>query len=212
MHPKLAKFSNIIDPDLSSSKFRVEGLWCLQSLFKASGELVKLSKTNFTLQTNPRSFVLHEDLECLIDLLDKVLSLDVSTITPPNAFELLDHTEKFQVKILDLLSNPKSSTFESDAGLAAVLFPIVDTIGVACRELYEQSRHNIIQTLDNQEVQFEQDQLIGLIKQKLQKMQNFSEAEFKANLCTFVYDILKYSSQLEKTSGSRLSTSLSYQV
>lgn len=197
---KLVKFSSL--DDLQNAKHRHNGLWAIGAIFKATKEIMLLFKTNFMLANNPSKYAFIEELKCLVDLNDKLLSLDISNVTPANALELYDYADNLRAGMIRSLTiavqGPDGEYlqgFASSKNTTIELLPAIETLTNAYRELVDQSRHNLLAsisispTLDHSEF----DQLRKLCS-KLQCMQDH---EIRANLTNNTFEFLRLAKHID---------------
>lgn len=200
---KLVKISSL--DDIQNAKHRHNGLWAIGSIFKASKEIMSLFKTNFMLANNPTKFKFYTELECLVELNDKLLSLDISDITPANALELYDYADNLRALMIKFLTVGESGNFASSKNTTIELLPAIETLTNAYRELVDQSRPNLLasisihSTADHSE-QFPFDQLRKLCS-KLQCMQDH---EIQAGLTNNTFEFLRLVKQIDPTIKSSL--------
>nr|DAP03807.1 MAG TPA: hypothetical protein [Caudoviricetes sp.] len=194
---KLVKFSSL--DDLQNAKHRHNGLWAIGAIFKATKEIMLLFKTNFMLANNPSKYAFIEELKCLVDLNDKLLSLDISNVTPANALELYDYADNLRAGMIRSLTitvdGESLQGFASSKNTTIELLPAIETLTNAYRELVDQSRHNLLasisisRTADHSEF----DQLRKLCS-KLQCMQDH---EIRANLTNNTFEFLRLAKQID---------------
>lgn len=200
---KLVKISSL--DDLQNAKHRHNGLWAIGAIFKASKEIMSLFKTNFMLANNPTKYKFYSELECLVELNDKLLSLDISDITPANALELYDYADNLRALMIKFLTVGESGNFASSKNTTIEILPAIETLTNAYRELVDQSRHNLLAsisinpTADHSE-QFPFDQLRKLCS-KLQCMQDH---EIQAGLTNNTFEFLRLVKQIDPTIKSSL--------
>lgn len=200
---KLVKISSL--DDLQNAKHRHNGLWAIGAIFKASKEIMSLFKTNFMLANNPTKYKFYSELECLVELNDKLLSLDISDITPANALELYDYADNLRALMIKFLTVGESRNFASSKNTTIEILPAIETLTNAYRELVDQSRHNLLAsisinpTADHSE-QFPFDQLRKLCS-KLQCMQDH---EIQAGLTNNTFEFLRLVKQIDPTIKSSL--------
>lgn len=193
---KLVKISSL--DDIQNAKHRHNGLWAIGAIFKASKEIMSLFKTNFMLANNPTKFKFYSELECLVDLNDKLLSLDISDITPANALELYDYADNLRAEMIKFLTVGESGNFASSKNTTIEILPAIETLTNAYCELVDQSRHNLLAsisinpTADHSE-QFPFDQLRKLCS-KLQCMQDH---EIQAGLTNNTFEFLRLAKQID---------------
>lgn len=197
---KLVKMSSL--DDLQNAKHRHNGLWAIGTIFKATKEIMLLFKTNFMLANNPSKYAFIEELKCLVDLNDKLLSLDISDVTPANALELYDYADNIRAGMIRSLTitvqGPDGESlqgFASSKNTTIELLPAIETLTNAYRELVDQSRHNLLAsisinpTLDHSEF----DQLRKLCS-RLQCMQDH---EIRANLTNDTFEFLRLAKHID---------------
>ena len=194
---KLVKISSL--DDLQNAKHRHNGLWAIGSIFRATEEIMLLFKTNFMLANNPSKYAFIEELKCLVDLNDKLLSLDISNVTPANALELYDYADNLRAGMIRSLTITVDGEylqgFASSKNTTIELLPAIETLTNAYRELVDQSRHNLLAsisinpTLDHSEF----DQLRKLCS-KLQCMQDH---EIRANLTNDTFEFLRLAKHID---------------
>lgn len=190
---KLVKISSL--DDLQNAKHRHNGLWAIGSIFRATEEIMLLFKTNFMLANNPSKYAFIEELKCLVDLNDKLLSLDISNVTPANALELYDYADNLRAGMIKFLTVGESGNFASSKNTTIELLPAIETLTNAYRELVEQSRHNLLAsisispTLDHSEY----DQLRKLCS----KPQCMQDHEIRANLTNDTFEFLRLAKQID---------------
>lgn len=193
---KLVKISSL--DDIQNAKHRHNGLWAIGAIFKASKEIMSLFKTNFMLANNPTKFKFYTELECLVELNDKLLSLDISDITPANALELYDYADNLRALMIKFLTVGETGNFASSKNTTIEILPAIETLTNAYRELVDQSRHNLLAsisinpTADHSE-QFPFDQLRKLCS-KLQCMQDH---EIQAGLTNNIFEFLRLAKQID---------------
>lgn len=193
---KLVKISSL--DDIQNAKHRHNGLWAIGAIFKASKDIMSLFKTNFMLANNPTKFKFYSELECLVDLNDKLLSLDISDITPANALELYDYADNLRAEMIKFLTVGESGNFASSKNTTIEILPAIETLTNAYCELVDQSRHNLLAsisinpTADHSE-QFPFDQLRKLCS-KLQCMQDH---EIQAGLTNNTFEFLRLAKQID---------------
>ena len=198
---KLVKISSL--DDIQNAKHRHNGLWAIGAIFKASKEIMSLFKTNFMLANNPTKFKFYSELEYLVELNDKFLSLDISDITPANALELYDYADNLRALMIKFLTaSEESGNFASSKNATIELLPAIETLTNAYRELVDQSRHNLLAsisinpTADHSEF----DQLRKLCS-KLQCMQDH---EIQAGLTNNTFEFLRLAKQIDPAIKSSL--------
>lgn len=192
---KLVKMSSL--DDLQNAKHRHNGLWAIGAIFKATKEIMLLFKTNFMLANNPSKYAFIEELRCLVDLNDKLLSLDISDVTPANALELYDYADNLRAGMIRSLTiNGEDLVgFASSKNTTIELLPAIETLTNAYHELVEQSRHNLLASisinlsLDHSEF----DQLRKLCS-RLQCMQDH---EIRANLTNDTFEFLRLAKHID---------------
>lgn len=201
MFNKLVKISSL--DDIQNAKHRHNGLWAIGAIFKASKEIMSLFKTNFMLANNPTKFKFYTELECLVELNDKLLSLDISDVTPANALELYDYADNLRALMIRFLTvSEESGNFASSKNTTIELLPAIETLTNAYRELVDQSRHNLLAsisinpTADHSEF----DQLRKLCS-KLQCMQDH---EIQAGLTNNTFEFLRLAKQIDPAIKSSL--------
>lgn len=198
---KLVKISSL--DDIQNAKHRHNGLWAIGAIFKASKEIMSLFKTNFMLANNPTKFKFYTELERLVELNDKLLSLDISDITPANALELYDYADNLRAEMIKFLTaSEESGNFASSKNTTIELLPAIETLTNAYRELVDQSRHNLLASISIQptEDHSEFDQLRKLCS-KLQCMQDH---EIQAGLTNNTFEFLRLVKQIDPTIKSSL--------
>lgn len=197
---KLVNISSL--DDIQNAKHRHNGLWAIGAIFKASKEIMSLFKTNFMLANNPTKFKFYSELECLVELNDKFLSLDISDITPASALELYDYADNLRAEMIKFLTVGETGNFASSKNTTIELLPAIETLTNAYRELVDQSRHNLLAsisinpTADHSEF----DQLRKLCS-KLQCMQDH---EIQAGLTNNTFEFLRLVKQIDPTIKSSL--------
>ena len=204
MLSKLVKISSL--DDLQNAKHRHNGLWAIGSIFRATEEIMHLFKTNFMLANNSTKYKFYSELECLVDLNDKLLSLDISDITPANALELYDYADNLRASMIRSLTitvdGESLQGFASSKNTTIELLPAIETLTNAYRELVDQSRHNVLAsisinpTADHSEF----DQLRKLCS-RLQCMQDH---EIQAGLTNNTFEFLRLVRQIDPTIKSSL--------
>lgn len=193
---KLVKISSL--DDIQNAKHRHNGLWVIGAIFKASKEIMSLFKTNFMLANNPTKFKFYTELECLVELNDKLLSLDISNITPANALELYDYADNLRALMIKFLTaSEESGNFASSKNTTIELLPAIETLTNAYRELVDQSRHNLLASISINPTadRSEFDQLRKLCS-KLQCMQDH---EIQAGLTNNTFEFLRLVKQIDPT-------------
>ncbi len=197
MLSKLVKISSL--DELQNAKHRHNGLWAIGAIFRATEEIMHLFKTNFLLANNPSKYVFIEELECLVDLNDKFLGLEVSDITPANALELYDMVDNLRanmIRSLTITVNGKDLVgFASSKNTTIELLPAIETLTNAYREMVDQSRHNLLAsisinpTADHSEF----DQLRKLCS----KLQCMPDHEIQAGLTNNTFEFLRLAKQID---------------
>lgn len=197
---KLVKISSL--DDIQNAKHRHNGLWAIGAIFKASKEIMSLFKTNFMLANNPTKFKFYIELERLVELNDKLLSLDISDVTPANALELYDYADNLRALMIEFLTVGESGNFASSKNTTIELLPAIETLTNAYRELVDQSRHNLLAsiTINPAADHSEYDQLRKLCN-KLQCMQDH---EIQAGLTNNTFEFLRLVKQIDPTIKSSL--------
>lgn len=200
MFNKLVKISSL--DDIQNAKHRHNGLWAIGAIFKASKEIMSLFKTNFMLANNPTKFKFYTELECLVELNDKLLSLDISDVTPANALELYDYADNLRALMIKSLAVGESGNFASSKNTTIELLPAIETLTNAYRELVDQSRHNLLASISINPAadHSEYDQLRKLCS-KLQCMQDH---EIQAGLTNNTFEFLRLVKQIDPTIKSSL--------
>ena len=194
---KLVKISSL--DELQNAKHRHNGLWAIGSIFRATEEIMHLFKTNFMLANNASKYAFIEELECLVDLNDKFLELEVSDITPANALELYDYVDNLRANMIRSLTITVNGEdlvgFASSKNTTIELLPAIETLTNAYHELVEQSRHNLLASISLQPSldHSEFDQLRKLCS-KLQCMQDH---EIRANLTNDTFEFLRLAKQID---------------
>ena len=198
---KLVKISSL--DDIQNAKHRHNGLWAIGAIFKASKEIMSLFKTNFMLANNPTKFKFYTELECLVELNDKLLSLDISDVTPANALELYDYADNLRALMIEFIAaSDVSGNFASSKNTTIELLPAIETLTNAYRELVDQSRHNLLAsiTINPAADHSEYDQLRKLCS-KLQCMQDH---EIQAGLTNNTFEFLRLAKQIDPAIKSSL--------
>ena len=197
MLSKLVKISSL--DELQNAKLRHNGLWAIGSIFRASKEIMHLFKTNFMLANNPSKYAFIEELECLVDLNDKFLELEVSDITPANALELYDYVDNLRANMIRSLTITVNGSdlvgFASSKQTTIELLPAIETLTNAYRELVDQSRHNLLAsisirpTLDRSE--------FGQLRKLCSKLQCMQDHEISASLTNNTFEFLRLAKQID---------------
>ena len=198
---KLVKISSL--DDIQNAKHRHNGLWAIGAIFKASKEIMSLFKTNFMLANNPTKFKFYTELECLVELNDKLLSLDISDVTPANALELYDYADNLRALMIEFIAaSDVSGNFASSKNTTIEILPAIETLTNAYRELVDQSRHNLLAsiTINPAADHSEYDQLRKLCS-KLQCMQDH---EIQAGLTNNTFEFLRLAKQIDPAIKSSL--------
>lgn len=192
---KLVKISSL--DDIQNAKHRHNGLWAIGAIFKASKEIMSLFKTNFMLANNPTKYKFYIELERLVELNDKLLSLDISDITPANALELYDYADNLRALMIKFLTLGESGNFASSKNTTIELLPAIETLTNAYRELVDQSRHNLLASISINPTadRSEFDQLRKLCS-KLQCMQDH---EIQTGLTNNTFEFLRLVKQIDPT-------------
>lgn len=194
---KLVKMSSL--DDLQNAKHRHNGLWAIGAIFKATKEIMLLFKTNFMLANNPSKYAFIEELKCLVDLNDKLLSLDISDVTPANTLELYDYADNLRagmIRSLTITVNGEDLVgFASSKNTTIELLPAIETLTNAYYELVEQSRHNLLASISISPTSdhSEYDQLRKLCS-RLQCMQDH---EIRAGLTNNTFEFLRLAKQID---------------
>lgn len=200
MFNKLVKISSL--DDIQNAKHRHNGLWAIGAIFKASKEIMSLFKTNFMLANNPTKFKFYSELECLVELNDKLLSLDISDITPANALELYDYADNLRALMIKFLAVGESGNFASSKNTTIELLPAIETLTNAYRELVDQSRHNLLASISiNPTAEHSEFDQLRKLCSKLQCMQDH---EIQAGLTYNTFEFLRLVKQIDPTIKSSL--------
>lgn len=197
---KLVKMSSL--DDLQNAKHRHNGLWAIGAIFKATKEIMLLFKTNFMLANNPSKYAFIEELECLVDLNDKLLSLDISNVTPANALELYDYADNLRAGMIRSLTitvqGPDGESlqgFASSKNTTIELLPAIETLTNAYRELVDQSRHNLLASISiNPSLDHSEFDQLRKLCSRLQCMQDH---EIRANLTNDTFEFLRLAKQID---------------
>ena len=190
---KLVKISSL--DDIQNAKHRHNGLWAIGAIFKASKEIMSLFKTNFMLANNPTKYKFYSELECLVELNDKLLSLDISDITPANALELYDYADNLRALMIRFLTASESGNFASSKNTTIELLPAIETLTNAYRELVDQSRHNLLASISiNPTVDHSEFEQLRKLCSKLQCMQ---DREIQAGLTNNTFEFLRLAKQID---------------
>lgn len=194
---KLVKISSL--DDLQNAKHRHNGLWAIGAIFKATKEIMLLFKTNFMLANNPTKYKFYSELECLVDLNDKLLSLDISNITPANALELYDYADNLRagmIRSLTITVNGEDLVgFASSKNTTIELLPAIETLTNAYHELVEQSRHNLLASISiNPSLDHSEFDQLRKLCSKLQCMQDH---EIRANLTNDTFEFLRLAKHID---------------
>lgn len=197
---KLVKISSL--DDIQNAKHRHNGLWAIGAIFKASKEIMSLFKTNFMLANNPTKFKFYTELECLVELNDKLLSLDISDITPANALELYDYADNLRALMIKFLTVGESGNFASSKNTTIELLPAIETLTNAYRELVDQSRHNLLASISiNPTADHSEYNQLRKLCSKLQCMQDH---EIQAGLTNNTFEFLRLAKQIDPAIKSSL--------
>lgn len=197
---KLVKISSL--DDIQNAKHRHNGLWAIGAIFKASKEIMSLFKTNFMLANNPTKFKFYTELECLVELNDKLLSLDISDVTPANALELYDYADNLRAEMIRFLVVGESGNFASSKNTTIELLPAIETLTNAYRELVDQSRHNLLASISiNPTADHSEFNQLRKLCSKLQCMQDH---EIQAGLTNNTFEFLRLVKQIDPTIKSSL--------
>lgn len=194
---KLVKFSSL--DDLQNAKHRHNGLWAIGAIFKATKEIMLLFKTNFMLANNPSKYAFIEELKCLVDLNDKLLSLDISDVTPANALELFDYVDNLRsnmIRSLTITINGEDLVgFASSKNTTVELLPAIETLTNAYHELVEQSRHNLLASISiNPSLDHSEFDQLRKLCSRLQCMQDH---EIRANLTNNTFEFLRLAKHID---------------
>lgn len=194
---KLVKISSL--DDLQNAKHRHNGLWAIGSIFRATEEVMHLFKTNFMLANNPSKYAFIEELKCLVDLNDKLLSLDISNVTPANALELYDYADNLRsnmIRSLTITINGEDLVgFASSKNTTIELLPAIETLTNAYHELVEQSRHNLLASISiNPSLDHSEFDQLRKLCSRLQCMQDH---EIRANLTNDTFEFLRLAKQID---------------
>lgn len=193
MQKELMKISSLMD-DIQNAKHRTNGLWCIGSIFRAQEELVLITKNNFILSNYCQGYEFIEELECLVSTVDQILQLEISEITVDHALYLYEISNDLAVKLHAQLCNTKDITFTSNYEAHRELLKVVEVIVECSKELIEQSRHNIIQTLADDVITTNSNRFEGLecdLRYHLKELYDMTDAELRANLTEQIIKILK---------------------
>lgn len=205
MQKELMKISSLMD-DIQNAKHRTNGLWCIGSIFRAQEELVRLYKNNFILCNNSSSYEFINELECLVYAIDQILSLEISQVTPDNAIEIFELSNDLTVKLHTRLCSTKDMTFISQFETHRELLGIVEVIVECSKELIEQSRHNIIQTLTNTLPEPVFEGVESDLRVDMRELIDMSNPELRANLTEGIIKILRSAVAIDP----RLSESIAF--
>ena len=192
---KLVKMSSL--DDLQNAKHRHNGLWAIGAIFKATKEIMLLFKTNFMLANNPSKYAFIEELRCLVDLNDKLLSLDISDVTPANALELYDYADNLRAGMIRSLTiNGEDLVgFASSKNTTIELLPAIETLTNAYHELVEQSRHNLLASISiNPSLDHSEFDQLRKLCSRLQCMQDH---EIRANLTNDTFEFLRLAKHID---------------
>lgn len=194
---KLVKISSL--DDLQNAKHRHNGLWAIGSIFRATEEVMHLFKTNFMLANNPSKYAFIEELRCLVDLNDKLLSLDISNVTPANALELYDYADNLRagmIRSLTIQVNGEDLVgFASSKNTTIELLPAIETLTNAYHELVEQSRHNLLASISiNPSLDHSEFDQLRKLCSRLQCMQDH---EIRANLTNDTFEFLRLAKHID---------------
>nr|DAX74193.1 MAG TPA: hypothetical protein [Caudoviricetes sp.] len=194
---KLVKMSSL--DDLQNAKHRHNGLWAIGAIFKATKEIMLLFKTNFMLANNPSKYAFIEELKCLVDLNDKLLSLDISDVTPANALELFDYVDNLRsnmIRSLTITINGEDLVgFASSKNTTIELLPAIETLTNAYHELVEQSRHNLLASISiNPSLDHSEFDQLRKLCSRLQCMQDH---EIRANLTNDTFEFLRLAKHID---------------
>ena len=197
---KLVKISSL--DDLQNAKQRHNGLWAIGSIFRATEEIMLLFKTNFMLANNPSKYAFIEELKCLVDLNDKLLSLDISNVTPANALELYDYADNLRAGMIRSLTitvqGPDGGSlqgFASSKNTTIELLPAIETLTNAYRELVDQSRHNLLASISiNPSLDHSEFDQLRKLCSRLQCMQDH---EIRANLTNDTFEFLRLAKHID---------------
>jgi len=185
--------------DLQNAKHRHNGLWAIGAIFKATKEIMLLFKTNFMLANNPSKYAFIEELKCLVDLNDKLLSLDISDVTPANALELFDYVDNLRsnmIRSLTITINGEDLVgFASSKNTTIELLPAIETLTNAYHELVEQSRHNLLASISiNPSLDHSEFDQLRKLCSRLQCMQDH---EIRANLTNDTFEFLRLAKHID---------------
>lgn len=197
---KLVKMSSL--DDLQNAKHRHNGLWAIGAIFKATKEIMLLFKTNFMLANNPSKYAFIEELKCLVDLNDKLLSLDISDVTPANALESYDYVDNLRANMIRSLTitvqGPDGESlqgFASSKNTTIELLPAIETLTNAYHELVEQSRHNLLASISiNPSLDHSEFDQLRKLCSRLQCMQDH---EIRANLTNDTFEFLRLAKHID---------------
>lgn len=197
MLSKLVKISSL--DELQNAKLRHNGLWAIGSIFRASKEIMHLFKTNFMLANNPSKYAFIAELECLVDLNDKFLELDISNITPANALEIYDYVDNLRANMIRSLTIQVNGAdlvgFASSKNTTIELLPAIETLTNAYHELVEQSRHNLLASISiNPSLDHSEFDQLRKLCSRLQCMQDH---EIRASLTNNTFEFLRLAKQID---------------
>lgn len=140
--------------DIESAKYRHNGLWCIGSIFRATSEIRNVYNVNFLLANNPTNYEFHEDVQCLVQLNDKLLKLELTDITPANVIEVYDFADTLRRKMITSITSNSAKELTGVGGFASSkratidLFPAVEALVNNYIELLHQVRSNIIASIN----------------------------------------------------------------
>ena len=201
---KLVKISSLVD--IQNAKHRHNGLWAIGAIFKASKEIMSLFKTNFMLANNPTKFKFYTELEYLVELNDKFLSLDISDITPANALELYDYADNLRAEMIKFIAaSDVSGNFASSKNTTIELLPAIETLTNAYRELVDQSRHNLLASISINPTAYHSEQFpFDQLRKLCSKLQCMQDHEIQAGLTNNTFEFLRLVKQIDPTIKSSL--------
>lgn len=175
----------------------------ISQIRKGAEELVRLSEMNFILTVSPGSYPHIDKVICLVRLLNKILNLEISQVTPDNAMELYERVSELRELCIDSAKSSGHSFFEPGC-VDADLYPVLSKLQSASLDLYHQSTKNVLQSIANHS---KETPSVSGVKEICQKILQMQDAELKASLSTVTVEFLKAATEVD----NQLLNSLAFQ-
>lgn len=199
---------------MKKEHIEVSGLSAVYEIINVQKCIDGMFETNFVLSNRPANFEYIRELRCIQSTITKIRSQEIADITPGEISIFLGEVAKFQQQLSSLLTNDSPSDMFSSKSVCNELFPLIITLKRSLESLYEQSKYNIIKSIENN-IRFGNSQLaqngqdsVAEIRKFRDKINLLSESEFKIQRLKLLEEMITLVAKIEQCEDSSLLESI----